>query len=255
MWIGTLALVGMPFFSGFYSKDTIIEAAAHHVHAAASGSATYGYWAVLLGVFVTSFYSFRLLYLTFHGKERFRHLRQRITPSAHDAHAMAMSDAHGACTTRMHDDHPRHGPVEPQESPLVVTVPLVLLAIPSVCIGFLTVGPMLFGDFFNGAIEVLPHHTTSMMALGEEFHGPGRLSRLHGFMRRRSGWPSPGSPLATYHLPVQSGWPSALADAVCAAGHAYSRTSTASTTCGSRALPAAALALGKFASGHAATPV
>ena len=72
MWIGTLALVGTPFFSGFYSKDTIIEAAGEHAHEARDWVAQYAYWAVLLGAFVTSFYSFRLLYLTFLGKERFR---------------------------------------------------------------------------------------------------------------------------------------------------------------------------------------
>ena len=77
MLIGTLALVGTPFFSGFYSKDTIIEAAEHHAHDAHNWIATYGYWAVLLGVFVTSFYSFRLLYMTFHGKERFRDAHAR----------------------------------------------------------------------------------------------------------------------------------------------------------------------------------
>jgi len=78
MWIGTLALVGTPFFSGFYSKDTIIEAAEIHAHMQNSWVATYGYWAVLGGVLVTSFYSFRLLFMTFHGKERFR--------DAHDDH-------------------------------------------------------------------------------------------------------------------------------------------------------------------------
>ncbi len=92
MCIGTLALVGTPFFSGFYSKDTIIEAAAHHAHESHSWVATYGYWAVLLGAFVTSFYSFRLLYMTYFGEERFRH--------AHVDHAHAM--------TRMHDAHDAH---------------------------------------------------------------------------------------------------------------------------------------------------
>ena len=141
--IGTLALVGTPFFSGYFSKDTIIVAAQQ---AAGQGGwvQQYGYWAVLLGVFVTAFYSFRLLYLTFHGKERFREV-------AHDDH-------HG--DDHHHDDHGHHGPVEPHESPWVVTVPLVLLAIPSIFIGFFTVGPMLFGDFFRGAIEVMPAHDT-----------------------------------------------------------------------------------------------
>ena len=190
MWIGTLALTGMPLLSGFYSKDTIIEAAAHHAHESPSWIATYGYWAVLLGVFVTSFYSFRLLYLTFHGRERFRddvahdehaHGAHAVDAHAVDAHAIDAHaiDAH-ASDAHHDDDHGHHGPVEPKESPWVVTVPLILLAIPSLLIGFLTVGPMLFGKdmlgqhevqpFFFGAIETLQSHG-AMAALSEEFHG------------------------------------------------------------------------------------
>jgi len=148
--IGTLALVGTPFFSGYYSKDTIIVAAQQ---AAGIGGwvQQYAYWAVMLGVFVTAFYSFRLLYMTFHGKERFREAAAHGHDGHGDGHADAHADAH-------HDDHGHHGPVEPHESPWVVTVPLVLLAIPSVLIGFFTVGPALFGDFFRGAITVLPEH-------------------------------------------------------------------------------------------------
>ena len=185
MWIGTLALVGTPFFSGFYSKDTIIEAAAHHAHEAHHWIAIYGYWAVLGGVFVTSFYSFRLLYLTFHGKERFR---ESQADHGHDSHADAHDDhaheAHG------HDDHGHgHGAHEPHESPWVVTIPLILLAIPSIAIGFFTIGPMLFGTdlmghhaatsipgqaltFFSGAIDFLDPARDTVRALGEEFHGP-----------------------------------------------------------------------------------
>ncbi|SDQ38628.1 NADH-quinone oxidoreductase subunit L [Pseudoxanthomonas sp. CF125] len=178
MWIGTLALVGTPFFSGFYSKDTIIEAAEHHAHMAHSWVATYGYWAVLGGVFVTSFYSFRLLYLTFHGKERFR--------DAHDDHGHG-HEAH-AHDDHAHDDH-GHGAHEPHESPWVVTVPLILLAIPSIAIGFFTIGPMLFGTdwmghhaaasipgqaltFFSGAIDFADPARDTVMALKEEFHSP-----------------------------------------------------------------------------------
>src|SRR5690606_12978206 len=102
MLIGTLALVGTPFFSGFYSKDTIIEAAGHHAAQAGHWIATYGYWAVLLGAFVTSFYSFRLLYLTFAGEERFRQ-------ASHDAHG---HDEH-AHDEHAHDDHGHHGAHEP----------------------------------------------------------------------------------------------------------------------------------------------
>src|SRR5690606_5340192 len=168
MLIGTLALVGTPFFSGFYSKDTIIEAAGHHAAEAGNWIATYGYWAVLLGAFVTAFYSFRLLYLTFHGKERFRD---------------AQHDEHG------HGDH-GHGAHEPHESPWVVTVPLVLLAIPSVVIGFLTVGPMLFGTdmmghaeqlpFFLGAIDVAAARDVVAQVGEEVWHGPVAFA-LHGF--------------------------------------------------------------------------
>lgn len=177
--IGTLALVGTPFLSGFYSKDTIIEAAAHNAHANHGWIAQYGYWAVLLGVFVTSFYSFRLLYLTFHGKERFRDAGAHgHDDHAHDPHADAHHDAHHDTHADGHDDHGHHGPVEPHESPWVVTVPLILLAIPSIFIGFFTVGPMLGGDFFRGAIEVLPQHD-AMKAWAEEFHGPVAFA-LHG---------------------------------------------------------------------------
>jgi len=188
--IGTLALVGTPFFSGFYSKDTIIEAAAHHAHESHHWIATYGYWAVLLGAFVTSFYSFRLLYLTYFGEERFRHAHEAHGHDAqghdaHDHHDAHHDDAHGS-----HDDHGHgHGAHEPHESPWVVTLPLILLAIPSIFIGFFTVGPMLFGTdtggheqvvpFFMGAIDVLPQHDV-MAALKEEFHGAVAFA-LHGF--------------------------------------------------------------------------
>ncbi|WP_256645028.1 NADH-quinone oxidoreductase subunit L [Thermomonas paludicola] len=172
MWVGTLALVGTPFFAGFYSKDTIIEAAAEHAANSASWVAQYANWAVLLGAFVTSFYSFRLLYLTFFGEERFK---QNQHAHGHDAH---------------HDDHGHHGAHVPHESPWVVTLPLVLLAIPSALIGFITVGPMLFGTdmlgharqapFFEGAIRVLQENDV-VAKLAEEFHGPIAFA-LHGFM-------------------------------------------------------------------------
>ena len=185
MWIGTLALVGTPFFAGFYSKDTIIEAVAHHAgEHPGSLIAQYANFAVLLGAFVTSFYSFRLLYLTFFGEERFREAHAHDA-HGHDAHA---HDAHHA--DAHHDDHGHgHGAHEPHESPWVVTLPLVLLAIPSIAIGFLTVGPMLFGTdmmghekqlpFFLGAIDVLKERDV-MAALAEEFHGPVAFA-LHGF--------------------------------------------------------------------------
>jgi len=172
--IGTLALVGTPFFSGFYSKDTIIEAAGHHAQTHGGWIAHYGYWAVLLGAFVTAFYSFRLLYLTFHGRERFR-----------DA------PVHGEDDHAHHDGHGHRGPVEPHESPWVVTLPLVLLAIPSVAIGFFTVGPMLFATdwtghheqlpFFLGAIDLAAARDTVAQVGAELWHGPAAFA-LHGFV-------------------------------------------------------------------------
>ncbi|MEF9977631.1 MAG: NADH-quinone oxidoreductase subunit L [Thermomonas sp.] len=184
MWVGTLALVGTPFFSGFYSKDTIIEAVGHHaVEHSGSFIAQYAHWAVLLGAFVTSFYSFRLLYLTFFGEERFRdaHAHDDHAHGAHDADA---HDAH-------HDDHGHgHGAHEPHESPWVVTLPLILLAIPSIAIGFLTVGPMLFGTdmmghekqlpFFLGAIDLLKERDVIAAVGAQVWHGPVAFA-LHGF--------------------------------------------------------------------------
>ncbi|HUH90301.1 MAG TPA: NADH-quinone oxidoreductase subunit L [Lysobacter sp.] len=169
MLIGTLALVGTPFFSGFYSKDTIIEAA-HHASLEGGWIFQYAYWAVLLGAFVTAFYSFRLLYLTFHGKERFR--------DAPPAHA---DD---------HVDHGQEGVHEPHESPWTVTLPLVLLAIPSVLIGFFTAGPMLFGTswsgevdqlpFFLGAIDLVAARDVVATLAKDVWHGPVAFA-LHGF--------------------------------------------------------------------------
>ena len=178
--IGTLALVGTPFFAGFYSKDTIIEAAAEHAHQAHNWIATYGYWAVLLGAFVTAFYSFRLLYLTFFGAPRW-HVKLPDDATHDQAEEHAVEDDHG----HGHDHaHPPH------ESPWVVTVPLILLAIPSAVIGFFTAGPMLFGTnwsgqikqlpFFLGAIDVAPAHDV-LSKLVEEFHGPVAFA-LQGFL-------------------------------------------------------------------------
>jgi NADH-quinone oxidoreductase subunit L len=175
MLVGTLALVGTPFFAGFYSKDTIIEAAAEHAHEAHNWIASYGYWTVLLGAFVTSFYSFRLLYMTFAGEARWKHAdAHHDAADAHDDHA--------------HDDH-GHGH-EPHESPWVVTLPLVLLAIPSLAIGFLTAGPMLFGTdmlghakqlpFFLGAIDVPAARDVVAKIAEEGWHGPVAFA-LHGF--------------------------------------------------------------------------
>ncbi len=140
--IGSLALIGFPGFSGFFSKDAIIEA----VHASQLPGAGFAYVMVLSGVFVTALYSFRLFFLVFHGAERM--------------------DAH----TREHL----------HESPTVVTWPLILLAIPSAVIGYFTIGPVLFGDYFGHAIFVLPAHDV-LAHMGEHFTGPGG-SLVHGLM-------------------------------------------------------------------------
>lgn len=160
--LGTLALVGTPFFSGFYSKEHIIEAAgAAHVW-----GASFAYYATLIGVFVTSLYSFRVYFLVFHGKERFD-TSDHGHGHGHDAHG---HDAHGH-DDHGHDDHGHgHHGGKPHESPWVVTLPLILLAIPSVLIGAWAVDPMLFGKFFNGVITVLPQHP-AMHELHEEWHG------------------------------------------------------------------------------------
>ncbi|NLY65117.1 MAG: NADH-quinone oxidoreductase subunit L [Alcaligenaceae bacterium] len=142
--LGTLALVGTPFFSGFYSKEHIIEAAG----AANVWGANFAYWSTLIGVFVTSLYSFRLYFLVFHGKERFN-----------------TKPAHG----KKHDDHGHHGGV-PHESPWVVTLPLVLLAIPSVLVGAWAIDPLLFKGFFGDAIYVAAEHP-AMATLASHFHG------------------------------------------------------------------------------------
>ena len=132
--IGALALIGTPGFAGFYSKDSIIEAVAHsNLPGWIVGFAQFS---VTAGVFVTALYTFRMLFLTFHGKPRF--------------------DA---------EHHPPH------ESPWVVTFPLVALAIPSVVIGYLAIQRMLFSDFFAGSIFVDSARHPAMRALAEDFRG------------------------------------------------------------------------------------
>jgi NADH-quinone oxidoreductase subunit L len=146
--LGSLALIGTPFFSGFYSKDSIIEAVAESTLPGAG----FAYFAVLAGVFVTAFYSFRMYFLVFHGEERYDQ-----NPDTHHAH----DDHHG---DHSHDH-------SPHESPWVVTVPLVLLAIPSVLIGFYTIDPMLYGEFFSDAIFINADKHPVMHELANEYHG------------------------------------------------------------------------------------
>jgi NADH-quinone oxidoreductase subunit L len=155
--IGSLALIGTPFFAGFYSKDSIIEA----VHASHLRGSGFAYFAVAAGVFVTAFYSFRMYFLVFHGKENFHH---KPFPPEH-----AVEDEH-------HDHHTYgHAPHVPHESPAVVWVPLVALAIPSVIAGYL-IGPMIFGEFFKGAIEINLEAHPAMEELARDFHGVVAMS-------------------------------------------------------------------------------
>ncbi len=148
--IGSLALIGFPFFSGFYSKDSIIEAVGLS-HLPGAGFAQF---AAVASVFVTAFYSFRLYFLVFHGEERYDQAPQE---HGHDAH---------------------HHAGKPHESPWVVTLPLVLLAIPSLVIGYLTVRPVLFGDYFGSAIFIAPVHT-ALASMKEEFH-TSFVMAMHG---------------------------------------------------------------------------
>jgi NADH-quinone oxidoreductase subunit L len=152
--VGSLALIGFPLFSGFYSKDTIIEA----VHESKIFGHGYANFAVLAGVFITAFYSFRMYFLVFHGKERYDEI-------PHDEHH--------------HDDHHDHGhDSKPHESPWVVTVPLILLAIPSVILGYFSIDPIVHGDWFKGVIAVTKEHNT-IAVLTEDFHGAMNMA-IHG---------------------------------------------------------------------------
>jgi len=160
--VGSLALAGIPPFAGFFSKDSIIEA----VHASKIAGHGFAYFAVTVGVVITAFYSFRMLFLAFHGKERFH------AEAGHHEDAGHASASHG-------DDHGHdHGP--PKESPWVVTVPLILLAIPSVYAGWAYIEPMVIGTYFGDAIAVRPEHA-AMSTLREEWHGIGAFIQ-HGLL-------------------------------------------------------------------------
>ena len=188
--LGTLALIGTPLFAGFYSKDSIIEA----VHESHLAGAQFAYFSVLAGVFITAFYSFRLYFLVFHGKERYDQ-----NPDAHHDDHHAAHDAHGS----HHDHH------QPHESPWVVTVPLILLAIPSVVIGFITIQPMLFGDFFKGVISVNLERHPAMEELAKMFHGPAQMA-LHGLTSAPFWLALSGVVLAYYMYMVNPALPAAI---------------------------------------------
>ncbi len=183
--LGSLALIGTPFFSGFYSKDSIIEV----VHFSTLWGHDFAYFAVLAGVFVTAFYSFRVYFLVFHGSERYEQ-----NPDAHHHH---------------HDDHHDAHAGKPHESPWVVTVPLLLLAIPSVVIGFLTISPMLFGEFFKDAIFVNEVAHPAVKKLAEEFHGATQMA-LHALTTLPFGLAVAGVALAYYLYRVNTALPAKI---------------------------------------------
>ena len=175
--LGSLALIGAPFFAGFYSKDSIIEA----VHASHLPAAPWAHAAVMAGVFVTAFYSFRMYFLVFHGPERFNNKpfpgeQDHHTADPAQGHATDHNDGHAKDHDPAQDQHADSHSHTPHESPWVVWLPLVLLAIPSVVIGYLTIGPMLYGDFFKDAIVVHGEHHPAMKELAEAFHGAGAMA-------------------------------------------------------------------------------
>lgn len=145
--IGSLALIGTPFLSGFYSKDSIIEA----VKFSTLPGSDFAYFAVLFGVFVTAFYSFRLYFLVFHGEEKWRHAHHDTDHHASDAHGLQPQD-------------------NPHEPGWVVKAPLILLAIPSLCMGYIAIEPMLYGDFFSGVIVVDAEAHPAMHTLTHHWH-------------------------------------------------------------------------------------
>jgi NADH-quinone oxidoreductase subunit L len=168
--VGSLALAGIPPFAGFFSKDAIIEA----VHLSKIPGHGYAYFAVLAGVFITAFYSFRMLFLAFHGKPRW-------TEPAHDAGGA--EHGHDASHGAGHEPDAHHGvdaDHPPKESPWVVTVPLVLLAIPSVYTGWTYIEPMLFGGYFGDSLVVRPEHAV-LWELKNEWHGVAAFIQ-HGVM-------------------------------------------------------------------------
>ena len=162
--IGSLALIGTPLFSGFYSKDSIIEAA----KASTITGSGFAYFAVLAGVFVTAFYSFRLYFLVFHGTEKWREVK-------HDEHHVDTNvESHRDSHEVAHDDHAHHHGLGPNDDPhepgWVIKLPLILLAIPSLFIGYFAIEPMLYGNFFKGVIFVDSATHPAMHELTHEWH-------------------------------------------------------------------------------------
>jgi NADH-quinone oxidoreductase subunit L len=187
--LGSLALIGTPLFAGFYSKDSIIMA----VQASQLPSTPFAIFAVVAGVFVTAFYSFRMYFLVFHGGERFHH---KPFPGDHDHH---------------HDDHGEDH--APHESPWVVTAPLVLLAVPSVLIGYMTIEPMLFGEFLKDAIRVDEAHHPAMAHLAGEYHGAVAMA-VHGLQTLPFWLALSGVVVAWWFYLKQPGIPAAIGRAL-----------------------------------------
>lgn len=191
--IGSLALIGTPFLSGFYSKDSIIEAAKFSTIPGSS----FAYFAVLAGVFVTAFYSFRMYFLVFHGKEKWREVK-------HDTHH---DDGH-------HDHHHGLSPTDnPHEPGWVIKLPLILLAIPSLLIGYVAIEPMLFGEFFKGVIFVDASAHPAMHALAHHWHTIFHSSAgmaLHGLMTVPFALASSGVGLAWFFYMKRPDIPAAI---------------------------------------------
>jgi NADH-quinone oxidoreductase subunit L len=181
MMIGSLALCGIPPFAGFFSKDTIVEA----THLSSVAGHGYAYWCTVLGEFVTALYTFRMMFMTFHGEPRFG-------AAAHDAHGE-------------HDEH--HGP--PKESPWVVTVPLILLAIPSLYSGWAYIEPLIIGNYFGGSIFVLPEHE-ALAKIREEWHGAVALME-HGVLSLPFALAAAGIATAVYCYLVNTALPGRIA--------------------------------------------
>ena len=224
--LGSLALIGTPLFAGFYSKDSIIEAV-HDSHLPGAG---FAYFAVMAGVFVTAFYSFRMYFLVFHGKERFDQ-----NPDAHH---------HALLATKSHDAHrPRTSTHKPHESPWVVTVPLVLLAIPSVVIGFLTIEPDAVRRLLQG-LDLRQHRAApGDGGAGQGIPRPGADGAARPDCRCRSGWRWPAWCSAWYMYMVNPALPAAIKRS-CSRSTRCWRTSTTWTGSTRTCSPAARALLG-----------
>jgi NADH-quinone oxidoreductase subunit L len=203
--IGSLALIGTPGLSGFFSKDSIIEA----VHFSKLPGSGFAYFAVMAGVFVTAFYSFRMYFMVFHGKERFDKIPKELLhhDDEHDDHAAHKEDA-----KKHKNAHHDHGPLKPHESPWVVTLPLILLAVPSVVIGWLTIDFMVHGAFFDKVIAVASQHEAMAKLTGfyKQVGGAGGMV-MHSFVTMPFWLAAGGVATAWYFYIRRPGLPSKIA--------------------------------------------